>query len=110
MPDKPPGKSGPSPGTAAHPVILIQVLLTYMFTLSRLVAQTRIEQWALPDHSPPRRILWITPRWIADFNALPASPPRSRSLTRRPGPGDALGALASAFVRGDPKSHLIRPP
>ena len=84
-------------------------MLTYMFTLSRLVELTGIKQWALSDHSPPNRILWVTPAWAKEFNALPSSPPRTGSLKRRPGPQDALAALASAFVRGDPKSHLIRP-
>lgn len=80
-----------------------------MFTLPRLIAATGIAQWALSDHSPPRRILWITPRWVKEFNALPSSAPRTGRLTRRPGLRDALGALASAFVSGVPKSHLIRP-
>ena len=80
-----------------------------MFTLSRLIELTGIEQWVLPDQSPPSRILWITPRWTKEFNSLPSSPPRTGNLKRRPGSRDALGALASAFVRGNPKSHLIRP-
>lgn len=84
-------------------------VLTYMFTLPRLIAATGIAQWALSDHSPPRRILWITPRWTKEFNALPSSTPRSGRLARRPGPRDALGALADAFVSGAPKSQLIRP-
>ncbi|MGC8476611.1 MAG: hypothetical protein ACP5NP_09685 [Acetobacteraceae bacterium] len=74
-----------------------------------MVELAGIEQWPLSDHSPPSRILWVTPRWTKEFNALPASPPRTGSLTRRPGPRDALGALASAFVRGEPKFRLVRP-
>ncbi len=84
-------------------------MLTYMFTLPRLIAAAWIVQWALADHAPPHRILWITPRWIKEFNALPSSAPRTGRLARRPGPRDALGALANAFVRGAPRSHLIRP-
>lgn len=55
------------------------------------------------------RILWITPGWTEGFNILPSSMPRRNNLTRRPGPRDALGALANAVVRGDPKPHLVRP-
>ncbi len=80
-----------------------------MFTLPTSIALTGIEQWARPDHSSPRRILWITPRWAKEFNAPPPSPARTGRPTRRPGPRNALAALATAFVRGDPKSHLVRP-
>lgn len=80
-----------------------------MFTLPRLIEAIGIVQWALPNQSPPHRILWITPRWTEDFNLLPSSAPRAGKLSRRLGPRDALAALANAFVRGDPKAHLVRP-